>query len=270
MGKRKKTIPEIKAWLQSETEVSDEMLADLKNDSRSGVRKLVASYLKAQERKQKELVRLQKMWEFERALWTEGIKWVAGVDEAGRGPLAGPVVASAVILPPDFDVRGLNDSKQLKPEERKCLKERIEQEAIAVGIGIVDQVYIDQHNILQATYQAMRIAVGQLAPRPEVLLVDAVTIPGLSMPQKGIVKGDALSHSIAAASIIAKTTRDEWMLKMAEQYPQYGFEHHMGYPTPEHMEALRKWGPTPIHRKSFAPVRECIKETSNQQGQLIL
>lgn len=270
MDIRKKTIPEIREWLRSDMEISDEMIDKLKNDHRIGVRKLVASYLKERERKQQELARLQKMWEFEKALWAEGIQWIAGVDEAGRGPLAGPVVASAVILPPDFDVKGLNDSKQLKPEERKRLKERIEQEAISVGIGIVDQDYIDKYNILQATFQAMRIAIEQLSPKPDVLLVDAVKIPDIFIPQKGIVKGDSLSHSIAAASIIAKTTRDEWMLKMAEQYPQYGFEHHMGYPTPEHMEALKKWGPSPIHRKSFSPVRECMKESLQQQGQLIL
>jgi len=270
MEKRKKTIPEIKQWLRSETKISEEMLAELKGDSRIGVRKLVEAYLKEQERKRKEQARLEQMWEFERALWLEGIQWIAGVDEAGRGPLAGPVVASAVILPPDFDVTGLNDSKQLKSEERSWLKERIEQEAIAVGIGIVDNEYIDQHNILQATYQAMRLAIGQLSPQPEMILADAVTIPGLSIRQKGIVKGDALSHSIAAASIIAKTTRDEWMMRMADQYPQYGFEHHMGYPTPEHMEALKKWGPSPIHRKSFAPVRECLEEKTMEQGRLSL
>lgn len=258
-----KTIREIKEWLLQGPALSQEMIDELLADSRAGVRKLVQSYLKEQERKQKEAARIESMWRMEKDYWAKGVQVIAGVDEAGRGPLAGPVVAAAVILPPDFDATGLNDSKQLSAEERNRLKARIEQEAVSVGVGMVDVEYIDEHNILQATYQAMRLAIKQLDPAPQMILADAVQIPGLSTPQLGIVKGDSLSHSIAAASIIAKTARDEWMIKAAESYPEYGFDRHMGYATPEHMEALKKYGPCHIHRKSFAPVRDLL-EASNR------
>jgi ribonuclease HII len=260
----KRTIPEIKAWLEAKESISQAELNELLKDSRAGVRKLALSYMREQERKAKERKRLQTMWQYEREYWAKGMKWIAGVDEAGRGPLAGPVVAAAVILPPDFCAEGLNDSKQLTPTERMDLKKRIEQEAIAVGIGIVDVDYIDRHNILQATFQAMRIALSGLSPKPDMILADAVTIPGISIPQRGIVKGDALSHSIAAASVMAKTTRDEWMMRAAKEYPEYGFDQHMGYGTPEHLEAIRKWGPTPLHRRSFAPIRELLEERAVQ------
>ncbi|TCS93129.1 RNase HII [Hazenella coriacea] len=256
----KKTIPQIKAWLQQEV-LSTQEIKELQNDSRVGVRKLVQSYLRGQEQKEKELQRLEQMWQYEREARTKGIQIIAGVDEAGRGPLAGPVVASAVILPIDFDVTGINDSKQLSGEQREKLKQKIEQNAISIGVGIVDAEVIDRINILQATYQAMRLAIQQCQPVPDLLLADAVTIPQISIPQKSIIKGDAKSHSIAAASIIAKTTRDEWMRQAAEEYPEYGFEQHMGYGTPTHLEAIRQYGPCPIHRRSFAPVRELMQET---------
>lgn len=256
----KRTIPEIKKWLTSAESLSAEELQELLADSRVGVRKLAERYQKEQMRKQKERGRIEKMWEVERKCWSQGIQYVAGVDEAGRGPLAGPVVAAAVILPPHFDATHLNDSKQLSEEIRMTLKQRIEQEAVAVGVGIVDVEYIDKYNILQATYQAMRIALSQLTPTPERVLVDAVKIPGISIAQQPIIKGDCLSHSIAAASIIAKTTRDEWMKQAAQTYPQYGFEQHVGYGTPEHLAALNQYGPTPLHRRSFAPVREVIEK----------
>lgn len=258
MSIRGKTIREIKEWLEEQSSISQETLDELLTDSRAGVLKLVQSYLKEQERKEKEAVRKEAMWKFEREYWAKGYQVIAGVDEAGRGPLAGPVVAAAVILPPDFNVTGLNDSKQLSAEERRQLKMRIEQGAVSVGVGMVDAEYIDTHNILQATYQAMRLALQQLTPCADFILTDAVMIPGVATPQKGIIKGDTLSHSIAAASIIAKTTRDEWMINAAKKYPAYGFEHHMGYGTPEHLEALQNWGPCPIHRRSFAPVRDLL------------
>ncbi|MBA4494708.1 ribonuclease HII [Paenactinomyces guangxiensis] len=255
-----KTIRELKRWLEQEQPVlSQKMLDELLADSRVGVRKMVQSYLKEQERQQKEAARLEALWQMERKCQEKGYKTIAGVDEAGRGPLAGPVVAAAVVLPSDFDVTGLNDSKQLSAEKRNQLKRRIEQQAVSIGVGIADVEYIDKYNILQATYHAMRLALEQLTPAAEFILADAVRIPGISIPQEGIVKGDSLSHSIAAASIIAKTTRDEWMAKAAEKYPGYGFDRHMGYSTPEHLEALKKWGPSPIHRRSFAPVRDCLK-----------
>ncbi|SFJ80366.1 ribonuclease HII [Thermoflavimicrobium dichotomicum] len=255
------TIQQVKKWLSEQKEVSPEMLELLMADSRIGVRKLAQSYLREQERLQKERARLEAMWEYERAGWTQGYQVIAGVDEAGRGPLAGPVVAAAIVLPSDFDVTGLNDSKQLTREERNELRNRIERQAMAVGVGIVDVEYIDQYNILQATYEAMRRAIQKLSCQVDYLLVDAVKIPGISIPQQGIIKGDQLSHSIAAASIIAKTTRDEWMIQAAEKYPHYGFDKHMGYGTPEHLAALVKWGVSPIHRRSFAPVKEIMEQS---------
>lgn len=250
-----RTITDWKEWLSSRETLTENEIAELRADSRSGVQKLLQSYLKRQEKQAQEYLRVENMWQYERQLWAQGRNWIAGVDEAGRGPLAGPVVAAAVILPPDFDATGLNDSKQIRMEERNRLREKIEQEAIAVGVGIVDVAYIDQYNILQATYQAMRVALSQLEPIPDYILGDAVTIPQVRIPQQGIIKGDAKSHSIAAASIIAKTTRDEYMKKLGEQYPEYGFEKHMGYGTPEHLQAVEEFGVTPEHRKSFAPIR---------------
>jgi ribonuclease HII len=264
MREKAKTVAEIREWLKSGEGVSEETVRPLLADSRAGVRKLAESWLKERERLRREAERLTKMWRYEQEWRRQGFTRIAGVDEAGRGPLAGPVVAAAVILPEDFDPAGLNDSKQLAPDERLLLRKRIEREALAVGIGIVDAETIDRINILQATYQAMRMAIAQLEPGPDVILADAVTIPGIPIPQQGIIKGDALSHSIAAASVIAKTVRDEWMIRAAKEYPEYGFDSHMGYGTPEHLKALRTYGPSPIHRRSFAPVREL------ENGQLSL
>ena len=261
------TITEIKRWIQEKERLTLRELAELQNDSRVGVQKLAAQYIKKQERKKKEEERLEKMWYYEKKYRRQGLQLVAGVDEAGRGPLAGPVVAAAVILPENFLVEGLNDSKQMTPQNRQRLKKRIESEAIAVGVGMADELYIDQHNILQATYHAMRQAIGQLSLRPDVVLTDAVTIPELYIPQEPIVKGDAKSHSIAAASVIAKTIRDEWMMQMADKYPVYGFDQNMGYGTAEHLKALEEYGPSPIHRKSFAPVRSCLKDSAKLQLQ---
>ncbi len=251
----KGTISEIKRWLQTKEMLTEEELAWLQNDSRAGVKKLAARYVREQQLRQKEQARLEQMWHYEKQCRKQGLKRIAGIDEAGRGPLAGPVVAAAVILPEQFQAKGLNDSKQLTVQERQKLKEHIEAEALAIGIGMVHADEIDSCNILQATYQAMRIAVSQLVPTPEIVLVDAVTIPNLTIPQQGIIKGDSLSHSIAAASVIAKTTRDEWMGNIARKYPMYGFDRNMGYGTPEHLKALNEYGPSPIHRHSFAPVR---------------
>lgn len=250
------TIREIEAWLAKESDVSQEVLEELLSDSRAGVRTIALRYLRKKERMKQEAVRLEKMWQTERTYWARGFRTVAGLDEAGRGCLAGPVVAAAVILPEDFDVSGLNDSKQLSPSEREELRRRIDREATAVGIGLVDVEYIDTHNILQATLEAMRRAVGNLPVSPDMLLIDALTIPGLTIPQQAIIKGDSLSHSIAAASIVAKTERDRWMEEAAARYPEYGFDQNKGYATPDHLAALDRWGPSPLHRRSFAPVRE--------------
>lgn len=253
------TIQSIKKRLE-QGEVTDTFLSQLKQDERVGVQKLVASYLRKREQERKEAVRLGEMWRFERMFREQGCQLIAGIDEAGRGPLAGPVVAAAVILPEDFDPTGLNDSKQLSAEERGTLRKRIERHAVAIGVGIVETDFIDTYNILQATYEAMRRAVAELPVRPDQLLIDAVKVPDLPIPQHAIIKGDQLSHSIAAASVIAKTVRDQWMIEQAARYPQYGFEKHMGYATPEHLAALAEWGPSPLHRRSFSPIREMVQQ----------
>ena len=176
---------------------------------------------------------------------------VAGIDEAGRGPLAGPVAAGAVILPADHDILYLNDSKKLSAKKRDMLYDQIREEAVAWAVGLVEPARIDEINILQATYEAMRLAISQLKVSPTVLVNDAVTIPGVNIPQVPVIKGDAKCISIAAASILAKVTRDRIMEEMDALYPAYGFAGHKGYGTKAHIEAIREHGPCPIHRRSF-------------------
>ncbi len=199
-----------------------------------------------------ELERLRAMKEYEYSFLSKGNVVIAGVDEAGRGPLAGPVVAAAVILNVDDDFIYLNDSKKVTPKRRDILYNDIMNRTI-YGIGIVSAEEIDEMNILQATYKAMRMAIDKLSKRPEVLLNDAVIIPGIdeSIHQEKIIKGDAKSVSIAAASILAKVTRDRYMEELGEKYPEYGFEKHKGYGTKAHIEAIKKYGITPEHRKTF-------------------
>lgn len=210
------------------------------------------------ERLEKELARLAAMHEYENA--HADVRFIAGIDEAGRGPLAGPVVAACCILPKDAVILYLNDSKKVTALRREALLPEIKEKAIAYGIGIVDEKQIDEINILQADYEAMRIAVQKtsamlqakgLADAPDLLLNDAVTIPGVEIPQESIIKGDAKSVSIAAASILAKVTRDQLMEAYDAQYPEYGFARNKGYGTKEHIEALKCLGPCPIHRRSF-------------------
>lgn len=195
------------------------------------------------------------LWAYERACREEGLRVICGVDEAGRGPLAGPVCAAAVILPPELDVEqtlpGLNDSKKLSDQKRRELFEKIRNCAVAYGIAYASQEEIDEINILQATFLAMGRAVDSLGLKPDVALVDGNRAPELGIPVQTIVKGDSLSASIAAASILAKVSRDDLMLRMAEEYPQYGFEVHKGYGTKRHYAALSQFGPCPIHRRTF-------------------
>ena len=190
-------------------------------------------------------------YEYEKQAIAEGFKCVCGIDEAGRGPLAGPVVAAAVILPKGMVIPYVNDSKKLTERRRELLYPEIMEKALAVGVGIVSPERIDEINILQATYEAMRQALSQLPVRPDVLLNDAVRIPGVDIPQVPIVKGDAKSISIACASVIAKVTRDRMMVEYDQLYPEYGFAGHKGYGSAAHMEALRQIGPCPIHRRTF-------------------
>ena len=204
-----------------------------------------------QEKLEAEIARLEGMKEYERQYAGKG--FICGVDEAGRGPLAGPVVAAAVILPDDETFIYLNDSKKVTEKRREALYEQIVSKAVSYGIGIVSHDIIDEINILQATYRAMREAVANMTVRPAVCLVDAVTIPGLGedIEQVPIIKGDAKSVSIAAASVLAKVTRDRIMVELGTKYPQYGFEKHKGYGTKAHIEAIREFGPCPEHRRTF-------------------
>ncbi len=203
------------------------------------------------EREQKQKEQLEEMFKYERALWLDGNEYIAGVDEVGRGPLAGPVVAAAVILPKDFDVLGVNDSKKLTPKKRDELFDLIMEKALAVSVGRREPERIDEINILEATKEAMADAINGLLIRPNHVLIDALTLKTVNIPQTGIIHGDATSVSIAAASIIAKVTRDREMVEMAKLYPGYAFESNKGYGTKAHYEGLAALGPTPIHRKSF-------------------
>lgn len=191
------------------------------------------------------------MWEIEREWKEKGYSVICGVDEAGRGPLAGPVCAAAVILPEDVEIPGLNDSKKLSDKRRRELFPQIKEKALAYGIAFASREEIDEINILQATFLAMQRAIDQLEGRAELALIDGNRAKDFGLPVKTVVHGDSLSASIAAASILAKVTRDDYMVKMAEEYPQYGFEVHKGYGTRAHYEALRQYGPCPIHRTTF-------------------
>ena len=191
------------------------------------------------------------LWEIENSLYSEGYKMICGVDEAGRGPLAGPVCAAAVILPKGLELPGLNDSKKLTDKKRREMFPIIKEQAIAYGIGLASHEEIDEINILQATYLAMERAITQLEGKADFALIDGNRAKDFGLPVRTVVKGDSLSASIAAASVLAKVTRDDIMLEMAEKYPEYGFEVHKGYGTKAHYEALRKHGHSPIHRMTF-------------------
>lgn len=195
---------------------------------------------------------------FEKLAYSNGFTHVAGIDEAGRGPLAGPVMAAAVILPAGLSISGVDDSKKLTPDKRETLFEIIMVQALAVGVGIMSPAEVDRINILQATRRAMLSAVQQLSPQPDFLLIDGISTIESAVPQKTIKKGDSLSLSIAAASIIAKVTRDRHMIKMDAKYPGYGFAGHKGYGSAAHLDAIRRLGPSPIHRLTFGGVKEYV------------
>ena len=218
-------------------------------EEREGVKKLLVRAQKKLDAYAKELERTEQMKMYEKKY--SDYSYICGIDEVGRGPLAGPVVAAAVILPKDCNILYINDSKQLSEDKREALYDQIMDQAVSVGIGIVSHERIDEINILQATYEAMRQAVGKLSVVPDLLLNDAVTIPELSMKQEPIIKGDAKSISIAAASIIAKVTRDRMMVELDRFYPEYGFAGNKGYGSAVHIQALKTQGPCKIHRRSF-------------------
>ena len=244
------SIGEIKALLQAaDLKGLPAFINTYKEDERAGVASLVEKAKKQLNAYEKELARTEKMKSFEKEY--ASYSYICGIDEVGRGPLAGPVVAGAVILPKDCDILYLNDSKQLSEKKREELYDVIMEKAVSTGLGFVSPERIDEINILQATYEAMREAIAKLSPQPDLLLNDAVTIPKVAIRQVPIIKGDAKSISIAAASIIAKVTRDRLMVQYDSVFPEYGFASNKGYGAAAHIEALRKYGPTPIHRKSF-------------------
>ena len=242
-----------KATMRTEAESAAGLLENLeqtyREDTRSGVQALIRRSEKQRETLEKETARIYQLQQYERDYENEGL--ICGIDEVGRGPLAGPVVAGAVILPKNCEILYLNDSKQLSAEKREQLYDVILEHAVAVGIGIVSPQRIDEINILQATYEAMRQAIEKLNPQPAVVLNDAVRIPQVAIQQVPIIKGDAKSVSIAAASVLAKVTRDHIMVEYDKLYPEYGFSKHKGYGTAAHISALLEFGPSPIHRRSF-------------------
>ena len=243
-------IGEIRDLLQAaEDQMLPDFIARFESDERSGVRQLVQRAQKRLDALEKERERLMAMHQYEEQY--KDCQAICGIDEAGRGPLAGPVVAAAVILPKDCEILYLNDSKQLSAKKRELLYDEIMEKAVSVGVGYATPQRIDEINILQATYEALRQAVNKLSVCPDILLNDAVRIPGLFLQQVPIVKGDAKSVSIAAASIIAKVTRDRLMMEYDKAMPQYHFAANKGYGSAEHIEALAVYGASPIHRRSF-------------------
>lgn len=245
-----KNIGEIKAQFQAASvEELPEFIGEYREDGREGVRKLVASAEKKLRELEREKLRIEGLRIYEEKY--REYEYICGVDEVGRGPLAGPVVAGAVILPRDCRILYINDSKQLSEKKREELSEVIREKAVAFGLGYASPERIDEINILQATYEAMRQAVAALSPQPDILLNDAVTIPGIEIRQVPIIKGDAKSITIGAASILAKVARDRLMTEYDKVFPEYDFAGNKGYGSAAHIAALRKYGPTPIHRRSF-------------------
>lgn len=253
------TIKEIEALLEAVNEMDEPLFNDLSTDPRKGVQKLVSKKMRQfeilEQANKDRIMRLK----FENELWRNGFDYIAGVDEVGRGPLAGPVYAAAVILPKDFSINGINDSKQLSHDKRIALYDIIMDNALAVGVGSASVEEIDRINIKAAARLAMKRSIEEMSISPEYVLVDAEEI-AINIPQKSLIKGDATSYSIGAASIVAKVVRDNLMVKYGKEYPGYGFEKNMGYGTKKHLEGLEEYGVTPIHRKSFAPVKQHLNK----------
>jgi ribonuclease HII len=259
----KLSIDEIRErYARADAPVSPQTLNKLKRDPRHGVRVIYESLKKRYERDSAERTRLDAMLNFERVLWRAGVRHIAGVDEVGMGPLAGPVIAAAVVFPPHTELAGIDDSKRLDVEQRVDADRRIRAAASGLAIGCAEVAEIDSLNIYHAGLLAMRRAVEALPIRPQHVLVDARSIPGVEVPQNCFDKGDGLDFSIAAASIVAKVYRDRLMDELAREHPEYGFERHKGYCTPEHQDAIRRLGPCAIHRKSFTFIRELRGEYS--------
>lgn len=253
------TIKEIKEQLANIQRLDDPLLTELEQDSRSGVIQAIAKRKREIQKRLDEDERLEGMLAYEKECYVRGMELIAGVDEVGRGPLAGPVVAAAVILPKACKIPGLNDSKKIPKSKHKAIYEAVLQNAIAIGIGVKDNHVIDQVNIYEATKLAMMEAIGQLEPQPQHLLIDAMKLD-LPISQTSIIKGDANSLSIAAASIVAKVTRDQMMEEFDCEYPGYDFTQNAGYGTANHLAGLHKLGVTPIHRRSFEPVKSMCED----------
>ena len=250
------SLKEIQDKYAANAAVSPAILRKLQRDPRTGARRLYRILAKRYEDQKKERNRLDAMLHFERLLWKAGIHRIAGVDEVGIGPLAGPVVAAAVVFPPGVEIEGVDDSKALDEETRERLDKEIREKASACAIGLVEVEEIDRINIYHAGIRAMQLALSNLPVPPQHILVDSRTIPGFAQPQNSFDKGDGINFSIASASIVAKVFRDRLMTDLDSQYPGYGFAGHKGYATPEHQRAIRDLGPCPIHRRSFDYIRE--------------
>lgn len=249
---RDKSVAEIEKELSAYTmEKLDEVIPALLCDDRKSVRDIAKRMKRRVKSQRDEYERINRMKEIEAGLRKKGFAVIAGIDEAGRGPLCGPVAAAAVILPEDFFVPGVNDSKMLSPRKREELFADITGKCLDYGVGMVDNIEIDRINILNATYRAANIALAQLKMPPQCLVLDAIRLPGCSMHQESVIKGDRKCLSVAAASIIAKVERDRYMAKVHGMYPEYNFESNKGYGTKEHIEAIIKHGPCPEHRISF-------------------
>lgn len=250
-------VDEIKKLLQQDV-VDDKLLDDLKEDPRSSVQKLLKQYENKIQKEYDEFQKFITMSIYENELRYSGIELIAGVDEVGRGPLAGPVIAAAVILPADCWLFGIDDSKKLSEAKRLYFYQEIKKHAISIGVGMCTSAEIDQYNIYEATKIAMERAIHSLNPKPQHILLDAMKLERINVNQTGIIKGDSKSVSIAAASIIAKVTRDAYMKKLGFEYPEYGFERHVGYGTKEHLLAIENHGIIAEHRRSFEPVRSLV------------
>ena len=253
------TIKEIKERLATIDDLDHPLFEELILDGRAGVQAAISKRKRELQKQVDEDLRLEKMLAYEKELYTQGIHLIAGVDEVGRGPLAGPVVAAAVILPENCKIPGLNDSKKIPKSKHHAIYQAVLDQALSVGIGIKDNQVIDQVNIYEATKLAMLEAIQELDPRPQHLLIDAMRLD-LPIPQTSIIKGDANSLSIAAASIVAKVTRDQMMEEFDKEYPGYDFAQNAGYGTAKHLAGLDKLGVTPIHRRSFEPVKSMCED----------
>lgn len=258
------TIKDIKEILAHVHDLDSPIFLELASDSRAGVQKEITKRKQAIQAELGEDFRLETMLRYEKELYSQGKTLIAGVDEVGRGPLAGPVIAAAVILPNNCKIRGLNDSKKIPKKKHREMFKAVQDQALAIGIGIMDNHVIDQVNIYEATKLAMQEAIAQLTPQPEHLLIDAMKLD-LPISQTSIIKGDANSLSIAAASIVAKVIRDDLMAEYDQQFPGYDFTTNAGYGTAKHLEGLDRYGVTPIHRKTFEPIKSLIVDEKDRK-----